>query len=912
MVGEVFPHRQPDGTTISVRVWGDEFHRVVESLDGYALVLDPVTRAASYARLSPDGTKLISTGVNAGSATGASIGLTKHLRISAEAARARIAAARRRFLREEAAAVGSVAGATGVGPPNIGNIQGIVLLVDFALDEPWSIPAADIDDYCNLVGYTGYGNNGSVRDYFNDVSDGLLTYTNFVPSAYYRAQQPRDYYEDTNISFGIRARELVIEALTDLDSQGFDFSQYDANGDGYVDAINVFYAGTRRPLWAEGLWPHSSAVSFDADGVSTYRYQMTDIGSSLKLRTFCHENGHMICYWPDLYDYGYDSTGVGTFCLMCYGASNTNPTEPSAYLKHIAGWSTTTTLVSPQVGLPVPSGVNTIYKYDHPTLPNEYFLFENRQQTGRDASLPDAGLAIWHVDTTGNNDNEQMTPDSHYLVTLVQADGQWDCEYDNNYGDDRDLWGAVADTAFTPSSSPDSRWWDRSASGLTITNISASASTMTFDFSILTDCNGNAVEDAMDITGGTSLDCNANGLPDECDLAVSFAAAPGDLAPIGNGSPQSHTIIAPPAALGNVTLRFEAVGDFGSPDRLIDVGLNGTPVGTVFEVGGQSCGSAADRDGIVVPAATFNTAMAGGDLLINMVASGSVDPSACSSFIRVAVEYQASGTSCNLNGVPDDCDIASGFSKDCNGNAVPDECDTTGGGVLLDESFDAGVPPGWTALGTFQATSACDAAGCAEAPWMYAGDTGTCSYGDLEFGELTTPPITLGYGLSALSFCSRLDSEVDYDYASVRVNGTRIWRESGGSGQWEDRVVDLGAFAGQTVAISFEFASDTYVSGTLGWQVDHVVVTSGVSDANHDHIPDACGACCGTDTCEQLMPPDCAAAGWGNYLGDGSNCGQSCVDIPTISEWGFVALTLLLLTAGSALIRRRERTPLGS
>ena len=61
-----------------------------------------------------------------------------------------------------------------------------------------------------------------------------------------------------------------------------------------------------------------------ADGVSTYRYQITNIGNSLTLATFCHENGHMICFWPDLYDYGsvrgqcrrWDAYGI---CLACYG-----------------------------------------------------------------------------------------------------------------------------------------------------------------------------------------------------------------------------------------------------------------------------------------------------------------------------------------------------------------------------------------------------------------------------------------------------------------------------------------------------------------------------------------------------------------------------------------------------------------
>ncbi|MCI0632074.1 MAG: dockerin type I domain-containing protein [Phycisphaerales bacterium] len=41
------------------------------------------------------------------------------------------------------------------------------------------------------------------------------------------------------------------------------------------------------------------------------------------------------------------------------------------------------------------------------------------------------------------------------------------------------------------------------------------------DFGIsfgVTDCNGNGVDDGLDIAAGTSADCNANGVPDECDI----------------------------------------------------------------------------------------------------------------------------------------------------------------------------------------------------------------------------------------------------------------------------------------------------------------------------------------------------------------------------------------------------------
>ncbi len=55
-----------------------------------------------------------------------------------------------------------------VDPPITGNVEGLCLLADFS-DQVATIPRGDVVDYCNQVGYTGYGNNGSVRDYFLDV-----------------------------------------------------------------------------------------------------------------------------------------------------------------------------------------------------------------------------------------------------------------------------------------------------------------------------------------------------------------------------------------------------------------------------------------------------------------------------------------------------------------------------------------------------------------------------------------------------------------------------------------------------------------------------------------------------------------------------------------------------------------------
>lgn len=48
------------------------------------------------------------------------------------------------------------------------------------------------------------------------------------------------------------------------------------------------------------------------------------------------------------------------------------------------------------------------------------------------------------------------------------------------------------------------------------------------------DCNGNGVDDAVDISGGDSGDCNGNGIPDECDIAAGVLADAN-----GNGIPDS-------------------------------------------------------------------------------------------------------------------------------------------------------------------------------------------------------------------------------------------------------------------------------------------------------------------------------------------------------------------------------------
>jgi M6 family metalloprotease-like protein len=492
--GREFVFTQPDGTSIRVRGWGDQYHAVFESLDGFTVVKDPASGFYHYAKLSEDENDLVPSGRRVEEVDPRSLGLAAHMRMRREATREKALVAarpmgfRRRWeiRREERKAriretVRSKGPAAAPPPQETkGDYVGLCLLIQFP-DVAGTITQQQVDDFCNTQGYTGFGNHGSVYDYFYDVSGGLFRYTNVV-AAYYTAAHNRSYYTDPSVSFGSRARELILEALQHLSDENFDFGSLSSDASGFVYALNVFYAGGCPNNWGEGLWPHSWGLASPyeaAPGMKFSDYQITDMGSQLSLGTFCHENGHMVCDFPDLYDYGYESRGVGDYCLMAFGGGDEkNPTQVGAYLKYNAGWAQNLTPITPGMDAAISALSNDFYI--HQRSAEEYFIIENRRRQDRDAALPDAGLAIWHVDEAGSNNDEQMTAARHYECSLEQADNHCDLEHNANTGDGGDLFGAPENDRFADSTTPNSKWWDGTPSGLDVYEISAPGDTMTF------------------------------------------------------------------------------------------------------------------------------------------------------------------------------------------------------------------------------------------------------------------------------------------------------------------------------------------------------------------------------------------------------------------------------------------------
>lgn len=517
---------QPDGATVELWGKGDEFHAVFETLDGYTVVYVPELKAYYYATLSPDGTDLVQSTLQVGQGDPARLGVPKHLRMGAAKAATKAKARfdrwdagtrnserwRARKSALQAAEAAATDGPVALSPPaytTTGTKVGLCLLIDFS-DDVATVPKASIVDFCNGDAYTGYDNNGSVKKYFQDNSNNTLTYTNIV-TVYVRMVQPKTYYNDTSKDCGDQGNLLVRDAiaiLKALPNYATEIAPAMANltvdASGNVVACNVFFAGGNSGVWTYGLWPHSWVLynvgaQTLTTGVKVYPYQITNIGSTLTLGTFCHENGHMLCDYPDIYDYDrvgndYDSKGgAGMFCLMNSGGSGGNPVQICAYLKRGSGWATTINLTSnstltASVTSAAGAGFNTFYRFAKPGVATEYYLVENRQKSGRDANLPASGIAVWHIDELGNHNNQSLAYNSthaNYEVTLVQADNLWHFQNNVNSGDARDLYysGNAAGgytNAFTDATAPSARWWNGTASGLRFSNFSVSGSTMTF------------------------------------------------------------------------------------------------------------------------------------------------------------------------------------------------------------------------------------------------------------------------------------------------------------------------------------------------------------------------------------------------------------------------------------------------
>lgn len=263
--------------------------------------------------------------------------------------------------------------------------------------------------------------------------------------------------------------EMTREAINILDSKGFDFTQFDSDGDNVIDHIIIIHAGNGQEMVKDIdnslIWSHRNVIGYPNNGDYTdgqlvdgvYAYNYLTVSETSTLGVFCHEFGHDLGL-PDLYDTngnsnGY-SEGAGCWDVMASGSWNTVPGEPagscpanlSAWSKLHMGWATTHDITSnSSLNINNNDGNSTIYRL----WPNgdknskEYFLAEYRRRAEYDAGLPGEGVLVWHIDkqkvsTNVIDMNEINIDDQELGVELEQADGDWDIWFANNQGDTGD------------------------------------------------------------------------------------------------------------------------------------------------------------------------------------------------------------------------------------------------------------------------------------------------------------------------------------------------------------------------------------------------------------------------------------------------------------------------------------------
>jgi immune inhibitor A len=406
---------------------------------------------------------------------------------------------------------------TGTGP--VGSFKALVLLVNFS-DNPSSVNASFFDTLIFV------NQQGCVRHYYKEVSYGALDIVTVnLPSTtgWHAAPQTYGYYVNHNYGLGSYPHnsQKLVEDLVDLVDPVVDFSEYDNDGDGEVDALIVVHAGPAAEFTysRDDIWSHSWGVSWSwslslKDGVRIWKYTMQpeywQTPYDLTCGVFCHELGHIFGL-PDLYDTDYSSNGIGRWSLMAAGGWNgsgymgNSPAHPDAWCMQRLGYVTPNLVTANATGVKVPAIKNspTIYKlWTNGAPANEYFLVENRQKIGYDSYLSRAGLLIWHIDENisddGANDREWYpgyTDSGHYKVALEQADGLWQMEKGINLGNNGDPYpGNSSNRTFNGSSVPNSQSYAGTQTYVGVTNISDPGDTMTCNFFVST----SDVEDQAD------------------------------------------------------------------------------------------------------------------------------------------------------------------------------------------------------------------------------------------------------------------------------------------------------------------------------------------------------------------------------------------------------------------------------
>lgn len=489
---------QPDGTQISARLVGDERAHLLLSTDGS--ILAEKDGAYYFANLSSDG-RLVSTNVLAADPEmrnelqkNAAFRLSESETI--EFARKRSAAKPRHYDLENArnAADQSSLPQFGMGRThsafsNKGECRALVILVEYK-DIKFSVddPSGYFTDMLNKDGFDRYGGTGCAAEYFrfNSNNQFIPTFDVLGPVT---LKYNRSYY-GANDAWGNdqAAEEMVVEAIKALDPT-VDFSVYDMDKDGNVDNVFIFYAGVGEASsgLASSVWPHAYALEYSNRKFQVDNVWINDYGCTNELYgtrpdgvgTFIHEFSHVIGL-PDLYDTAGSLTCTPDFwSALDYGPYNNDGRTPpnySTYERNAMQWLEPELISEAETITLRNLADNYEARIMQTDKPNEFFLFENRQQLGWDEYLPGHGMLVWHIDYNKDvfEKNAVNNSSSHQYVHLVKANNIHSTGSGSEATKILAGWswpGTSGNTELTPTTLPSLTSWSGKPINLPITQI---------------------------------------------------------------------------------------------------------------------------------------------------------------------------------------------------------------------------------------------------------------------------------------------------------------------------------------------------------------------------------------------------------------------------------------------------------
>lgn len=394
--------------------------------------------------------------------------------------------------------------------------KGLVVLVDFKNKK--FADGHDLEYYKNVINGKDFSDEeegyvGSVRDYFLAQSNGQFELDFDVVGPVTMSKNYGYYGNDGAYQKDEKVYEMIKEACDGIQDK-VNLKDYDWDGDGEADQVFFLYAGLGQASGGSAgtVWPHESelrywpcgVLSYSTGKINTYacanELQPETQGSSRYISagigTICHEFSHCLGF-ADMYDTtGGGGYGMSVFDVMDQGSYNGNgfvPCNYTAFERIYAGWVEAIELIDPATV----KDMKSVSDYGRPFImynyknTNEYFLMENRQNTGWDKGLYGSnGLLIVHVNYVPSrwaNNSVNSSAEKIQCCTVVNADGSRENTQYSLQGDlyPYEVKGVTMNDEFTDESEPAAKLYTKNsdnsyALGIPITNIKRSKGSISF------------------------------------------------------------------------------------------------------------------------------------------------------------------------------------------------------------------------------------------------------------------------------------------------------------------------------------------------------------------------------------------------------------------------------------------------